>query len=115
MRVAKRTRDEASFKAKVALEALKERKTASELGSQFGVHPNQVTEWRRQLVAEASSLFEAWLVEGRGRGKSVGVAIGGSEKDALVAFCTMNIWKRKIQQHALGAFSPWTKATPNKL
>ena len=44
MRVAKRKRYEASFKAKVALEALKERKTASELSGQFGVHPNQVAE-----------------------------------------------------------------------
>ena len=49
MRVAKRKRYEASFKAKVALEALKERKTASELGGQFGVHPNQVTEWRKTI------------------------------------------------------------------
>ena len=65
MRVAKRKRYEASFKAKVALEALKERKTASELGGQFGVHPNQVTEWRKQLVLESSSLFE------RGSSKAV--------------------------------------------
>ena len=45
--------------------SLKERKTASELGGQFGVHPNQVTEWRKQLVSEASSLFE------RGSSKAV--------------------------------------------
>ena len=44
MRVAKRKRYEASFKAKVALEALQEQKTASELSGQLGVHPNQVTE-----------------------------------------------------------------------
>ena len=70
MRVAKRKRYESSFKAKVALEALKERQTSSELGGQFGVHPNQVTEWRKPLVLEASSLFErgsskAVLEEGR--------------------------------------------------
>ena len=49
------------------------------------------------------------------RSRVTGVAIGGPEKDTLFAFCMKNIWKRKIQQHALGAFSPWTKVTPNKL
>jgi enterochelin esterase-like enzyme/sugar lactone lactonase YvrE len=44
-----------------------------------------------------------------------GVAIGGASQDMLYAFCGTKIWKRKIQQHALGAWSPWTKVTPNKL
>ncbi|MGC3972176.1 MAG: SMP-30/gluconolactonase/LRE family protein [Pirellulales bacterium] len=44
-----------------------------------------------------------------------GVALGGTEKDVLFAFCGKKIWKRKIQQHAAGAFSPWTKVTPTKL
>ena len=44
-----------------------------------------------------------------------GVAIGGPEKDTLFAFCMNKIWRRKIQQHSLGAFSPWTTVTPNKL
>ncbi len=49
------------------------------------------------------------------RSRVTGVAIGGPEKDTLFAFCMNKIWKRKIQQHALGAFSPWTKVNPNKL
>jgi enterochelin esterase-like enzyme/sugar lactone lactonase YvrE len=49
------------------------------------------------------------------RSRVIGVALGGSDKDTLFAFCGNKIWKRKIQQHALGAFSPWTKVTPNKL
>ncbi|HET6880250.1 MAG TPA: RICIN domain-containing protein [Pirellulales bacterium] len=44
-----------------------------------------------------------------------GVAIGGPENDTLFAFCANKIWKRKIRQHALGAFSPWTRVTPDKL
>lgn len=44
-----------------------------------------------------------------------GVAIGGAEKDVLYAFCMKTIWKRKIRQHAMGAWSPWTPVTPTKL
>ena len=49
------------------------------------------------------------------RGRVTGVAIGGRQMDTLYAFCMNKIWKRKIQQHALGAWSPWTGVTPNKL
>lgn len=49
------------------------------------------------------------------RGRVTGVAIGGKDKDTLYAFCQNKIWKRKIQQHALGAWSPWTKVMPTQL
>ena len=49
------------------------------------------------------------------RSRVTGVAIGGADKDILYALCMNKIWKRKIQQHATGAFSPWTKVVPNKL
>jgi putative transposase len=42
---------------KVALAALKEVKTVSELASQYGVHPTQVHAWKRQLVERAEELF----------------------------------------------------------
>ncbi len=54
------------FKAKVALAAVKEDKTLSELASQFGVHANQVSAWRQQLLEHAPELFE----DGRSRGAS---------------------------------------------
>ena len=50
-----------------------------------------------------------------GGSRVTGVALGGPDQDLLFAFCGNKIWKRRIQQHALGAFSPWTKVTPNKL
>ncbi len=49
------------------------------------------------------------------KGRVTAVAIGGPDKDTLYAFCMNKIWKRKIQQHATGAWSPWTKVTPTKL
>lgn len=47
----------ATLKAKVALAALREDKTIVELGKQYELHPNQVTEWKRQLVERASEVF----------------------------------------------------------
>jgi transposase-like protein len=45
------------FKAKVALAAVKEMETVSQLASRYGVHPSQIHQWKRQLVSDASSLF----------------------------------------------------------
>jgi transposase-like protein len=48
-----------AFKAKVALAALEGNATLAELAQRFDVHPNQITEWRRQLVAHAADAFGA--------------------------------------------------------
>ncbi|MCW0220997.1 MAG: hypothetical protein OJI67_21900, partial [Prosthecobacter sp.] len=49
------------------------------------------------------------------RSRVTGVAIGGKEMNTLYAFCGKAIWKRKIQHHAMGAFTPWTKVSGTKL
>ena len=49
----------AAFKAKVALAAIKGDKTVVEVAQQYEVHPNQVTDWRRQLVERAGAAFGA--------------------------------------------------------
>jgi transposase len=46
-----------AFKAKVALAAMKGEKTLSELAQQFDVHPNQITQWRGQLLDGAAGVF----------------------------------------------------------
>ncbi|MDY6972888.1 MAG: hypothetical protein SV775_11220 [Thermodesulfobacteriota bacterium] len=45
------------FKAKVALEALKGEKSLAQLSSEFGVHANQISQWRKQLPKELPNLF----------------------------------------------------------
>jgi transposase-like protein len=46
-----------AFKAKVALAALKEDKTLSELSAEFGVHANMISQWKQELIKNAAVVF----------------------------------------------------------
>ena len=53
----KRIKRPPEFKRKVAIEALKERETINEIASRYGVHPVQVSQWKRELEQGANSMF----------------------------------------------------------
>ena len=53
----KRKRHAAAFKAKVALEAAKQTRTVAELAKVYQVHPVQISQWKKQLLDGAESLF----------------------------------------------------------
>jgi len=52
----RRTHD-AAFKAKVALEAIKGEKTTAQLSSQYGVHPNQISKWKKRVLEQLPEIF----------------------------------------------------------
>jgi transposase len=54
----KRQNYSAEFKAKVAIDALKEQKTLSELAQFYQIHPNQITTWKKEFLEHASQIFE---------------------------------------------------------
>ncbi len=56
--VRKRRQLDGKLKAKVALAAIRGDRTLSQLASQFGVHGNQVSAWKRQLISNAADLFK---------------------------------------------------------
>ena len=82
----KRRNFDPSFKAKVALEALRERKTLSELASQYDLHPNQIANWKQQLLDQADELF----VDGRKKRKK-------DDHEALEAQLYQQIGQLKVE------------------
>ncbi len=54
----KRTRHSPEFKAKVALAAIKNEETTSELATRFGVHPTMISNWKKALLERAADVFE---------------------------------------------------------
>lgn len=47
-----------AFKARVAIEALKERESLAELSNRFEVHPNMITKWKKEFLDKSSAVFD---------------------------------------------------------
>jgi putative transposase len=75
----------AEQKAKIALAAIKGQQTINELASDYGVHPTQISQWKKQLLDEASQVFTA------GRDRQT------DDHEALVARLYQEIGQLKVE------------------
>ena len=55
----KRRRHSSEFKFRVALEAAKEKQTTSQLASELNLHPNQISDWKKQLLEKGKTVFQS--------------------------------------------------------
>jgi transposase len=88
----KRTRKKhnSGFKAKVALAAIRGDRTIAELAGEFGVHPNQIYNWKKQLLDGAASVFEGG-----------GAAAEGAASEAQVDLLYRQIGQLKVENDFL--------------
>ena len=81
-----------AFKKKVALDALREDKTMSQLASQHGIHPIQVGKWKKTLIDGAESLFEGK----RGRRKEEDISREELERKIGQLIVELDFLKKKL-------------------
>lgn len=55
--MATRKRYDSRFKAQVVLEAIRNQRTIAEIASEYGVHANQITKWKRRVLDELPGIF----------------------------------------------------------
>jgi transposase-like protein len=84
-----RQKHSAAFKAKVALAAIRGERTIAELAVHFGVHPNQIHNWKKQLLDGAASVFEG------------GASAEGGPNEAQVDLLYRQIGQLKVENDFL--------------
>jgi len=80
-----RKRYSATLKAKVALEAIKGQKTANEIAAEYGVHPYQIAQWKKQALDGLPDLF------------STRESRQAKSEEALIASLYQEIGQLKVQ------------------
>ena len=66
-----RKRYDGSFKARVALEAIRGERTVAEIGAMFGVHPNQISKLKKQALDELPKIFSGRYEKREMQGKEL--------------------------------------------
>ena len=83
-----------TFKAQVAIEALKERETLAELSKRYEIHPVMISKWKQEFIERSSEIFETKAPEGDSE----------AEKDRLYAKIGQlemeRDWLKKISKKA---------------
>jgi transposase-like protein len=80
-----RKRYSADLKARVALEAIKGHKTANEIAAEYGVHPTQIAQWKKQALDGLPGLFSTQATDQR------------KSEEALIASLYQQIGQLKMQ------------------
>ncbi len=80
-----RKRYSADLKARVALEAIKGHKTANEIAAEYGVHPTQIAQWKKQALDGLPDLFSTQATDQR------------KSEEALIASLYQQIGQLKVQ------------------
>jgi transposase-like protein len=81
----KRRSFDAQFKARVALEAIREEKTLAEIASQYGVHPQRIAAWKKEAQKRMAELFQD------------GKAGSAKDQDELISALYEQIGKLKVE------------------
>lgn len=100
----KRRQYSPEFKAKVALAAIRGEKTIAELGAQYEIYPAQVNTWKRELLENASTLFDS------GKSANKAQSVAKTENDELYR----QIGKLKVERDFLAERSAQLGLLPEK-
>src|SRR6516165_5938077 len=100
----KRKRHSAAFKAKVALEAVKQARTVAELAKVFQVHPVQISQWKKQLLDGAESLFG----DGRRRERDQSETLQAELYQQIGRLNLEVEWLKKSCPRRLTSSGPWS-------
>jgi len=99
----KRREYTAEYKTKIVLEALREERSISEIGSREGINPNQIGNWKREFIENATSVFKRSQKEEEIRERLKEAKAKEKEYQAKVGELTLEIdWLKKKSDEVFG-------------